>query len=35
MEIKPLIKHVLSKELKLYFDKVVDVLISTDQKRNI
>lgn len=29
-EIKPLVKHVLSKELKLYFDKVVEVLISTD-----
>lgn len=33
MEIKPLIKHVLSKELKLYFDKVVDVLISTDPEK--
>lgn len=30
VEIKPLVKHVLSKELKLYFDKVVEVLISSD-----
>ncbi|KAI5952689.1 taf6 [Candida jiufengensis] len=29
-ETKPLVKHVLSKELKLYFDKVVEVLVSTD-----
>lgn len=29
VEVKPLVKHVLSKELKLYFDKVVEVLIST------
>lgn len=28
-EIKPLVKHVLSKELRLYFDKVVQVLLST------
>lgn len=35
-EIKPLVKHILSKELKLYFDKVVQVLISTDpQKENL
>ncbi|KAM9917113.1 hypothetical protein OXX59_009557 [Metschnikowia pulcherrima] len=32
-EIKPLVKHVLSKELKLYFDKVVEVLISTDAEK--
>lgn len=32
-EVKPLVKHVLSKELKLYFDKVVEVLISTDPER--
>lgn len=32
-EIKPLVKHVLSKELKLYFDKVVDVLLSTDLEK--
>lgn len=32
-EIKPLVKHVLSKELKLYFDKVVDVLISSDPEK--
>lgn len=32
-EIKPLVKHVLSKELKLYFDKVVEVLISTDPEK--
>lgn len=29
VEVKPLVKHVLSKELKLYFDKVVEVLILT------
>ncbi|CCE82997.1 Piso0_002770 [Millerozyma farinosa CBS 7064] len=35
-EVKPLVKHVLSKELKLYFDKVVEVLISTDpEKENL
>lgn len=28
--VKPLVKHVLSKELKLYFDKVVEVLLSTE-----
>lgn len=33
VEVKPLVKHVLSKELKLYFDKVVDVLISTDPEK--
>lgn len=30
VDIKPLVKHVLSKELKLYFDKVVEVLVSSD-----
>lgn len=29
VEVKPLVKHVLSKELKLYFDKVVEVLVLT------
>lgn len=29
-EVKPLVRHVLSKELKLYFDKVVEVLLSSD-----
>lgn len=33
VEVKPLVKHVLSKELKLYFDKVVEVLISTDSDK--
>lgn len=33
VEVKPLVKHVLSKELKLYFDKVVEVLISTDAEK--
>lgn len=33
VEVKPLVKHVLSKELKLYFDKVVEVLISTDSEK--
>lgn len=32
-EVKPLVKHVLSKELKLYFDKVVEVLLSTDPEK--
>ncbi|CAI5758157.1 unnamed protein product [Candida verbasci] len=33
---KPLVKHVLSKELKLYFDKVVEVLVSQDpEKENL
>lgn len=36
LEVKPLVKHVLSKELKLYFDKVVEVLVSTDpEKENL
>lgn len=30
LEVKPLVKHVLSKELILYFDKVVEILLSTD-----
>ncbi|KAK6205571.1 TATA-binding protein-associated factor [Scheffersomyces amazonensis] len=34
-EVKPLVKHVLSKELKLYFDKVVEVLISTESEKEI
>ncbi|RLV95023.1 Transcription initiation factor TFIID subunit 6 [Spathaspora sp. JA1] len=33
VEVKPLVKHVLSKELKLYFDKVVEVLISPDPEK--
>ncbi|KAF3993460.1 hypothetical protein FT663_00483 [Candidozyma haemuli var. vulneris] len=33
VEVKPLVKHVLSKELKLYFDKIVEVLISTDPEK--
>ncbi|EGW31775.1 uncharacterized protein SPAPADRAFT_62369 [Spathaspora passalidarum NRRL Y-27907] len=33
LEVKPLVKHVLSKELKLYFDKVVEVLISSDPEK--
>lgn len=32
-EVKPLVKHLLSKELKLYFDKVVEVLLSTDPEK--
>lgn len=32
-EIKPLVKHVLSKELKLYFDKVLEVLVSSDPEK--
>lgn len=32
-DIKPLVKHVLSKELKLYFDKVVEVLVSTEPEK--
>lgn len=35
-EVKPLVRHLLSKELKLYFDKVVDVLLSSDpEKENL
>ncbi|CAR30279.1 TAF domain-containing protein [Lachancea thermotolerans] len=30
-EVKPLVKHVLSKELQIYFDKVVGALISKDR----
>ncbi|SCW00540.1 LAFE_0C06436g1_1 [Lachancea fermentati] len=30
-EVKPLVKHVLSKELQIYFDKVVSALTSRDQ----
>jgi transcription initiation factor TFIID subunit 6 len=32
-EVKPLVRHLLSKELKLYFDKVVEVLLSTDPEK--
>lgn len=32
-KIKPQVKHVLSKELKLYFDRVVEVLVSTDPEK--
>ena len=32
-QVKPLVKHILSKELKLYFDKVVEVLVSTDPEK--
>ncbi|CAN3359906.1 transcription initiation factor TFIID subunit 6 [Diutina catenulata] len=34
MKIKPKVKHVLSKELKLYFDKVAEVLISVDSEQD-
>ncbi|KAK6461390.1 TATA-binding protein-associated factor [Scheffersomyces coipomensis] len=33
-QVKPLVKHVLSKELKLYFDRVVELLISTDPEKD-
>lgn len=33
VEVKPLVKHVLSKELQLYFDKVAEVLVSTDPEK--
>lgn len=33
VEIKPRVKHVLLKELKLYFDKVAEVLVSTDPEK--
>lgn len=33
-DIRPLVKHVLSKELKLYFDKVVEVLLSSDPAKD-
>jgi transcription initiation factor TFIID subunit 6 len=32
-QVKPLVKHILSKELKLYFDKVVEVLVSNDPEK--
>lgn len=32
-DIKPLVRHVLSKELKLYFDKVIEVLLSNDPQK--
>lgn len=31
--VKPLVKHVLLKELQLYFDKVAEVLVSTDPEK--
>lgn len=34
VEVKPLVKHVLSKELKLYFDKVVEVLVLPDPEKD-
>ncbi|MCH0628941.1 hypothetical protein JNB11_03055 [Kocuria palustris] len=34
MQIKPKVKHVLSKELKLYFDKVAEVLILLDPEQD-
>lgn len=33
-EIKPLVKHILSKELQIYFDKVVGALTTKDQDIN-
>lgn len=30
VEVKPLVKHVISKELQLYFDRVVEALLNTD-----
>lgn len=35
IEVKPLVKHVLSKELKLYFDKVAEVLVLTDPEKEL
>ena len=33
VQVKPLVKHVLLKELQLYFDKVAEVLVSTDAEK--
>lgn len=33
VEVKPLVKHTLSKELQLYFNKIVEVLISTEPEK--
>ncbi|OBA22770.1 DUF1546-domain-containing protein [Metschnikowia bicuspidata var. bicuspidata NRRL YB-4993] len=33
-DVKPLVKHVLLKELKLYFDKVVEVLVLPDPEKD-
>lgn len=32
MEVKPLVKHVVSKELQLYFDRMIDALVSSDDE---
>lgn len=34
LPVRPLVRHVLSKELKLFFDKVVAALISTDPEKD-
>lgn len=33
MEVKPLVKHVISKELQLYFDRMVDALVVKDDEQ--
>lgn len=34
IEVKPLVKHVLSKELQIYFDKIINVLTTKEQLEN-
>ncbi|KAK5960668.1 TATA-binding protein-associated factor TAF6 PWA37_002099 [Arxiozyma heterogenica] len=34
IEVKPLVKHVLSKELQIYFDKIINVLTTKEQPEN-
>lgn len=34
LPVRPLVRHVLSKELKLFFDKVVAALVSTDPEKD-
>lgn len=34
IEVKPLVKHVLSKELQIYFDKIIGVLTAKEQPEN-
>ncbi|AOA60610.1 Transcription initiation factor TFIID subunit 6 [Komagataella phaffii CBS 7435] len=33
LEVKPLVKHVLSRELQLYFDKIVEVLLNQEETK--
>lgn len=35
LEIKPLVKHVLSKEMQLYFNKIIEVLLKDDEENEV